>query len=481
VIRVAYFSPLNPIPSGISDYSEELLPLLARELQIELFVDNFTPTNPALSRFPIHPLREFNSRSRQFEVALYHMGNSPAHANIYKTLLEFPGVVVLHDLVLHHLRAWQTLERGDAKSYVEAMRADYGDAGAELARLEARGLAALDRFDYPLNGTVLRAARALIVHSEYSARQVQPCVPNTPIAVIPMGIVPMPQLPIEAARRHLNLPWDHFIVAAFGEVHPHKRVTVALEAFAEFHAKFPSSLFLLIGRESPNYDVEDVIASLELQAAVRRIGFAPAGEYENYIAAADVCLNLRSPSAGETSASLLRLLGAGKAVVVTRTGAYADLPDRVAAKIEADEYEQALLAAHLQFFAERPDVRAVLGMNARDFVAQCHTLEQSASAYADFLSDVVEGKAVSKSYLKTWSADRRLATPAVPTRNLTDVMKSDLATVNREQQSVTVSHDFRDSLARDYAELGFDADDPTLREVAKAIVELGLRGAEETA
>ena len=36
---LAYFSPLNPQPSGISDYSEELLPQLAEGADITLFVD----------------------------------------------------------------------------------------------------------------------------------------------------------------------------------------------------------------------------------------------------------------------------------------------------------------------------------------------------------------------------------------------------------------------------------------------------------
>jgi hypothetical protein len=36
--RIAYFSPLGPDPSGISDYSEELLPHLARHWDMDLFV-----------------------------------------------------------------------------------------------------------------------------------------------------------------------------------------------------------------------------------------------------------------------------------------------------------------------------------------------------------------------------------------------------------------------------------------------------------
>ena len=50
-MRVAYFSPLNPQRSGISDYSEELLPYLGRYLDITLFVERgLTPAEPRLAQ-----------------------------------------------------------------------------------------------------------------------------------------------------------------------------------------------------------------------------------------------------------------------------------------------------------------------------------------------------------------------------------------------------------------------------------------------
>lgn len=493
-MHLAYFSPLNPVRSGISDYSEELLPLLARAFEIELIVDRFKPSNPGLSQFRTRALDEFKRSAQDFDLTLYHMGNSPAHASIFKTLREIPGVVVMHDVVLHHLRAWLTLDRGDAAGYIQAMREDYGDAGAELARQEALGLASLDRFEFPLNGAVVRAARALVVHSEYAARQIQPLAPDTPVAAIPMGIAPVPDISTSEARARLHLPVDAFIVAAFGEIHPYKRVTVALEAFAEFHARFPDSLFLLVGQESPNYQVEAVIGSVNLNRAVRRIGFAPSADYLNYIAAADVCLNLRYPTAGETSASMLRLFAAGKAVVVTRTGAYAELPDGVCAKIDPDEYEPDLLRAHLEFLAQRPDVRAGLGANARRFAAQCHTPERAAGAYVDFLRAVHDGHAGSKSYLigekrseeSGGQGETRTAREEERETGQATAGKPDAADVTPFLQppmpARQVTHAspvaLRDSAARAHAELGLEADDPGLVAIARAIAELGLSGGE---
>lgn len=389
-MRLAFFSPLNPAPSGISDYSEELLPYLAPYADIELIVDGFVPSNPALAQFPVRTVAEFYERASRYDVVVYQMGNSPAHAAMYEAIPRVPGVVVMHDIVLHHLRAWLTLERGKRGEYVAAMKDAYGDEGEAAANTEIHNSTITDRFEFPLNEEIVRSARALIVHSQYAADQIRPLAPATPLKIIPMGIEIPPLVSKDAARRALGLQADAFIVAAFGEIHPYKRVLPALGAFAEFRARHPNALFLFVGRASPLFDVNEAARELGVADAVRIIGYAPREEYENYIAAADVCLNLRYPTAGETSASLLRMLAAGKLTFVTRVGSAAELPDEVCVKIEPDAHEQSLLAAYLDYFGEHPDAGAVYGANARRYVEQHHTLEGAAREYVEFLRRVVE-------------------------------------------------------------------------------------------
>src|SRR5690349_16369497 len=131
-MKLAYFSPLNPVASGISDYSEELLPHLAAYAEITLVVDGYVPTNRALTeKFRVLDQREYHASD--FDLALYQLGNSPAHAYIYQRALQEPGVIVLHDLVLHHLVASLTLDRGDKTHYLAAMRDAYGEEGLRLA------------------------------------------------------------------------------------------------------------------------------------------------------------------------------------------------------------------------------------------------------------------------------------------------------------------------------------------------------------
>lgn len=381
-MRIAYASPLRPQSSGVSDYSEELLPHLARHVEITLVTDHITPTNPALAAFPKFDLRELAARANAFDAVIYHIGNAPLYANFYNSALQVPGVVVLHDVVLHHLRAWQTLERGNAAPYFDALRAAYGDAVTERTRANPTSI---NRFEYPLSEELVQRARGVIVHSEYAARFVRNAAPRVPAARVPMGISFGQSIAVEEARAKLNLPRDTFLISAFGEIHPHKRITIALEAFAEFFRAHANARLLLIGSASPNYDVTPLLQALNIESAVSRVGFVEMDMYQNYIAASDVCLNLRYPTAGETSASLLRLLAAGKTTFVTRSGAYAELPDDVCVKIEPDAHEKNLLVEYLRFFAQNPNARATFGANARAFVKQHHTLERAAQSYFEFL------------------------------------------------------------------------------------------------
>src|SRR5215207_2119257 len=116
-MRIAYFSPLPPMKSGIADYSAELLPELAGHCEVELIVDEGLRPDPGLAgRFPVHGHRALPGllERGRFDAVVYHLGNNrDYHASIYRSLLEHPGILVLHELVIHHLVRDLTLYAGD--------------------------------------------------------------------------------------------------------------------------------------------------------------------------------------------------------------------------------------------------------------------------------------------------------------------------------------------------------------------------------
>ncbi|MFN8476713.1 MAG: hypothetical protein U0074_02660 [Kouleothrix sp.] len=122
------------------------------------------------------------------------------------------------------------------------------------------------------------------------------------------------RLPSRAPRRvrGLSLPPEALILASFGHINPYKRVEAVLRSVKALRDEFADVRYVLVGSVSPNYDLAAAIARSGLDGVATATGYVRRAAFEDYVAAADICVNLRHPTAGETSAGLLRLLGAGK-------------------------------------------------------------------------------------------------------------------------------------------------------------------------
>ena len=90
------------------------------------------------------------------------------------------------------------------------------------------------------------------------------------------------------------------------------------------------------------------------------------------MAACDVLVNLRYPTMGETSGSVIRALSLGKPMLVSDVGWFGELPDDVVLKIPVDEYEVA--DARRRRSSSPPSTGAALGAAARDYVEREHAL-----------------------------------------------------------------------------------------------------------
>lgn len=389
--RIAYCSPVNPAPSGISDYSEELLPFLAQYAEITVFVeDGLRPANPLLAQhLEVLPLRRLprELRRRPYQGLVYQLGNSPAHAGIWRAAQRMPGVIVLHELVLHHFMLWYAANvQRDVQLYVRDMAARYGEPGAHIAQLMIRSRFTDAAFDFPCCEPALAVARGLIAHSQYVRERAAAVAPDLPAAVVPMG-VPLPQQrDRESARAALGLPPDAFVLASFGHINAWKRVEPTLRAVAALRAEGVDARYILVGSVSPNYDLAGLVARSRLGADVTVTGYLPRDQFEAHVAAADLCVNLRHPTGGETSASLLRLLGAGRPTLVSAVGSFAELPPGVAAQVDPGPAEGDQILAYCRLFLARPELAAALGARARAFVAAEHSLERAALGYARFLA-----------------------------------------------------------------------------------------------
>ena len=343
-MKLAVLTPLPPVRSGIAHYNSMLLPALAARHQLTVVVDQpefDTPDGCTVIQ------RQMLDRSR-FDRILYHLGNNPYHEFAYAEAMAHPGVLVLHDFVLHHLIVESTLARGDAAAYIEQMQASHGGSGAALARGREAGFhGEIGNFLYPASGLVANKSQAVIVHNRYAGESLRRLGVSTPITV-----VGHPYLPSETTfdrgkvRKRLGFAEDEIVVGMFGFVTAAKRPEVVFEAFARASRANSRLRLLIVGEPAPNIDLESLTKNL-LPRSWKALGYVEDDQFEEYLTATDKVVNLRYPSAGETSGALIRVLAAGKPVAVSDYAQFAELPDAIAAKIPFGPGEVAALSLFL--------------------------------------------------------------------------------------------------------------------------------------
>jgi glycosyltransferase involved in cell wall biosynthesis len=369
-VKVAYHSPLPPERSGIADYSALLLPELERRIEV------------------VRARR--GKRSPRADVALYHVGNDPeAHGWIIEALRARPGVVVLHEHVLHHLVAGTTIARGDLHGYLDAMERDSGLVGRLLAHgvLDNRipPLWETRPDDFPLNGEILDLATLLVVHSRYVEREVRARGHDGPLRRIPHPAWPVPEL--EPARVE-----GDFVVGCFGNVNASKRVPQLVEAFRRLGG---GARLVLVGSLADRYpEGERLEAAVRDDPAVHREHYVDERRLWELMAACDVVVSLRAPTMGETSGTALRALSLGKPLVASELGWFAELPGEVALKVSVDEHEVESLEAALRLVRDEPAVRARMSAAALELARREHGVERVAELYVAAIEEAAGGDAV---------------------------------------------------------------------------------------
>jgi glycosyltransferase involved in cell wall biosynthesis len=310
----------------------------------------------------------------RFDAVLYHLGNNPQHGFVYEAALRHPGICVLHDLVMHHLVAYRFVEHErHPQRYRSVCIEEYGpDLGGRLADLRLSGVATeLEKFTFPMIGHVARRAAGVVVHSRWGRERVLEAAPGVPVEVIPhhAGAPPpaVDGVTREQARRRLGLDAGRFLVGHFGFLSQPKQPGTVLEAMALLRRGRPDAGLLVVGADTTGGGFERAARARGVQDAVRGTGFVDLTRFYLYLKAVDAVVNLRYPSAGESSGTLARALAEGRAVVINDLHAFAEIPDHAALKVDVDRPQGPQVAEHLLRLAEDPGFRAGLEERARGY------------------------------------------------------------------------------------------------------------------
>jgi glycosyltransferase involved in cell wall biosynthesis/2-polyprenyl-3-methyl-5-hydroxy-6-metoxy-1,4-benzoquinol methylase len=392
-MKLAYFSPLNPQPSGISDYSEELLPYLAREAQIDLFVDGFIPNNRDVTdKFSVLDYRSDPSVLKSlddYDAVVYHLGNDHRyHTAIAAVMKKHPGIVVFHDFALQDFFLGQANAQNNMRLYLDELETCHGPEERQRAEDYIRRGSVPPQVNapltFPLNAGLARAAEGIIVHSEWSRQRFAAIAPGVPIRRINHHIT------ARAADSPVSMRETPgaIKIASFGLITPDKGIERALGALAKLQDDHDFQ-YVLVGPAGNFPGLHELIKSYGLEKHVVVTGFVSLEEFERHIAETDIALNLRERPVGATSGSLCRIMAAGVPAVVSNVGAFSELPDATVVKIDHDEYAGPLLEAYLRKLIEDKDLRQQIGRNARKHVLAHHRIETSARSYLDFIHEVI--------------------------------------------------------------------------------------------
>jgi glycosyltransferase involved in cell wall biosynthesis len=398
-LRIALWTPVNPCQSGVSDYSEALVAELGKRADVEVFVDGYQPSNqPWFDSIPTFDARAYPylAQRASYDIDIYQVGNNPLHLYMIGSVLSRPGIVTLHDACIYYLVcAMVPPDERPGEFWHEVAYCEGPDVAA-LARTEyARGK--LDPYGLMLNRRLVEASRGVVVHSAWVRRQVEQYAGAPPVRVIPHG---MPVIDKgngsfqRLMRRVLGLPSEGFVFGVFGNLHRVKRIDVILRAFFRLRETVPEAILFLKGKVFDPVVAELLQPWLGSPRLAHSQGIYLRASYDSTelllmsMQAVDAGINLRYPTAGETSGTLSILLSQSKPVIVSDIGSFSEYPDDCCPKTPLDDREEEVLYEHMLALAsDRSRYRRVSQAAGR--YGRERSWSRCAERYLAFVEDVL--------------------------------------------------------------------------------------------
>lgn len=372
--KLLYASPFLPMKSGISDYSEILVYGLKEYFDITLLIDNYKLQNKNL--YKDFEVQEYNHNVdfSKFDYKIYNIGNNPYfHSYIYEAALKYPGTIILHDYSLYYLFIGYYEKRESLYSKIFECGGAKGIGIIKNKIKNSRPGSLLEIKDIahilPLNYEILSQANGVIVHSQYTKNLILSQHPNISVHKINMVYMSNQQNIIDY-RKYLKEKYgiseNSFVIASFGNIASTKQNHLVCEAVKRLADQGFDVFYIMVGEG-------DYINNL-LGDRIIKTGFVEREVYDAILDRCDIVANLRYPSMGETSISLIHAMGMGKACMVTDDAWFSELPDDVVIKLKKDCSSDILYNSILSDYNNKERVLD-LCIKAKQFVRSYHSIE----------------------------------------------------------------------------------------------------------
>jgi glycosyltransferase involved in cell wall biosynthesis len=382
---IYHWTPLPPARNGIADYADRLNTAFGRQVGLACVNPNPFSKVPVGTQV-IDPAQAWRDTPKH-AVPLYQIGCNGDHIDIYHAALKHPGVVVLHDMRLFYLHELMNL----APTHFQALMLDSNPIMAGIrsdAILRKRQKIPVDYTCFDMTGDLLRRARIVLVHSHYARNLLlrhHGMAFADRIAVMPHFAIEPTVNTDKNTRAKLGVPDGALLVVTSGFATGHKRFDWVAQVLSTLVTRGHNIFWVHAGSERPaEFNLSGLMANKpQLAGRTRVTGYINEADLDAWLSVADIVLNLRFPSVGESSGTLARAMALGRCCVVTRTGAYDELPDTVVAKSSAFD-AVASLERTLEGLLNLPRARAAFGRNAQNY-CESHL---SVTAYARGVIDL---------------------------------------------------------------------------------------------
>lgn len=371
------FSPLPPSRNGIADYTLALIEAL----------ETYYTCIPVISDDAPEPdwpgtlyLCEYERLSAAIagERHLYQIGNNAGHIYFLPWLERVPGVVTVHDATMAHMLDWATSHgAGGGRAYRQLAEAAHGPSGRAMLDHAVDGGLWGGSLGQELSflPLFLQPAWGIIAHSKLVLYRAAAAAPGVQVHLIPH----FAQIGATFARKSSD---QTLRMLCLGFPSRAKRLDLVLGALAILRANGVPAALTIAGEVRPEeVDIEAIIAALHLEHLVEITGYVSEQHMAELLGAADVVVNLRDPTSGESSGTLARAMAAGVCALVTDVGTYAEYPDNTVVKLARYQMDEGALAQCLWQLHAEPARRNAIARAGQDFVHRTCSLERVAAAY----------------------------------------------------------------------------------------------------
>ena len=409
-LKLAMVGPVLPSRSGIAVYTDELVNELSAFYDITLVDTTPEALRRELSDGLSEALRDdslakgghpnlawFMDHAAEFDRVVYQVGNSAHHAGMLAAIGNVPGISVLHDFFLGHLRWWEYAHGVHPRRKRELWR----EHGLK-ALLEDKNDDAATALIYPFNASVFEESLGVIVHSKHASdltRAWHGATYDQKVFLVPLLRKAVVSASRQDARQALGLSQDAFVVCSFGGVSPLKLHHTIINAWADSSlALNPSCKLIFVGdKGDPKYlqQLQSVTEQLPFPENVEITGFTDSETYSRYLDAADLAIQLRTQSRGETSAAVLDCMNRGLPTIVNSHGSMAELDDDAVFKVR-DDFTSPELVHALETLHRNLPLRLKLSAHGREVIASRHCPKVCASRYHEIIEAAYTHTSVSK-------------------------------------------------------------------------------------